>query len=155
MLRFVKVGKLTKVAKTVKRLLNAVEEAVEVIICRKDLPPNPRWREEGYPYENCWGIDELMSEAAKAGKDSLLYREARRIYWEAYWRLLGRYKRGRPFFETYIKEHGVLKPLRDRERWVLYNIVASAIAYGVVPPEALEYTYRIYRELFGPLTARS
>ena len=41
-----------------------------------------------------------------------------------------------------------LTPVRDRE-FVLKNILASAFANDIVPPEAKVYTYRIYRELFG------
>lgn len=118
------------------------------MICREDLPRNPHWRREGYPAPFCWDIDEFFEEAAKAGPGSRLYSEARRIYWEAYWRRLGRYKRGRPFFAVYVKEKERLKRLRDRERWVENLIIASATAHGIVPREALLWVPRIYKVLF-------
>ena len=70
----------------------------------------------------------------------------------SYWRLLGRYRRGRPFFSVYEIVDSELKPVRDRQRWVLENIVASAMAHDIVPPEAKAYIYRVYRRLYGPLT---
>jgi len=144
---------LKKMKRLVHQAVEAVGRVVRIVICRGDLPENPRWREQNYPYANCWGIDELFAEAAKAGPDSLLYREARRIWWEAYWRLLGRYRGARPFFEVYEVEDGRIEPVEDRERWVLFNIISSGFAHGIVPREALQYTYRIYRKLYGPLTA--
>jgi len=121
---------------------------MKLVICRKDLPENPSWREEGYPYSSCWDIDEFFSTAAKQGRSSKLYSEARRIFWESYWRSLDRYKGKRPFFEAYLMKDKTLTPVRDRE-FVLKNILASAFANDIVPPEAKVYTYRIYRELFG------
>jgi len=138
---------LHQVAKTVER-------AIKLVICRRDLPVNPRWIEQNYPDPNCWEIDEFFAAAARAGPGSSLYSEARRIFWEAYWRLLGKYKRGRPFFDTYIIRDGEIERLIDREKWVLQNIVVAAMTYGLVPEYAKRYTYRIYRELYGPLTAR-
>ncbi|MHC1627550.1 MAG: hypothetical protein ACXQTI_01800 [Candidatus Nezhaarchaeales archaeon] len=132
----------------------AVERAVRLVICRKDLPENPRWLEQGYPDPNCWEIDEFFAAAARAGPGSSLYSEARRIFWEAYWRLLGRYRRGRPFFETYVIRDGEIERLTGRERWVLQNIIVAAMTHGIVPEEAKEYTYRVYREIYGPLVAR-
>ena len=132
-------------------LLHQVYRAIKLVICRSDLPENPRWREQGYPYENCWDIDEFFEAARRAGRDSSLYREARRIYWEAMWRLWGRYKRGRPFFEVYEVADTTLKPVHDRQKWVLENIVASAMAHDIVPPEAKAYTYKVYRKIYGPL----
>jgi len=137
-----------------KRLLHQVYRAVKLVICRSDLPVNPRWREQNYPYENCWEIDEFFEAARKAGPGSTLYAEARRIFWESMWRLWGRYKRGRPFFEVYEVVDTTLRPVKDRERWVLENIIVSAMAHDIVPPEAKAYTYRVYRELYGPLIAR-
>jgi len=138
-----------------KRLLHqavdVVERAIRLVICRRDLPVNPRWFEEGYPGPNCWEIDEFFAAAARAGPGSSLYREARRIYWEAYWRLLGRYRRGRPFFETYMIRDHEMERLVDRERWVLQNIIVAAMTHGIVPEEAKVYTYRVYREIYGPL----
>lgn len=137
-----------------KTLLNQVYRAIKLVICRTDLPENPRWREQNYPYENCWEIDEFMSEAARAGKDSYLYREARRIFWEAYWRLLGKYRGGRPFFSVYEVVDGELRPVIDRQKWVLENIIVAAMTHGIVPSEAKAYTYRVYRKIYGPLVAR-
>jgi len=137
-----------------KAFLHQVYRAIKLVICRTDLPENPRWREQHYPYENCWEIDEFFEAARKAGPGSSLYAEARRIFWEAYWRLLGRYRRGRPFFSVYEIVDGELRPVRDRQRWVLENIVVAAMAHDIVPPEAKAYTYRVYRRIYGPLAAR-
>jgi len=134
-----------------KALLHQAYRAIKLVICRPDLPENPRWREQHYPYENCWDIDEFFEAARKAGLGSSLYAEARRIYWEAMWRLWGRYRRGRPFFEVYEVVDATPRPVRDRQRWVLENIVASAMAHDIVPPEAKAYTYRIYRRIYGLL----
>jgi len=132
------------------RFLHQAYRAIKLVICREDLPVNPRWREQGYPYEFCWDIDELFGAAREAGPGSHLWEEARRIYWEAMWRLWDRYKRGRPFFETYEITDATLRPVHNRE-WVLRNIVVSAMAHDIVPPEAKAQTYKIYREMFGPL----
>jgi len=140
--------------KRVKRFVCRVYTAVRLVICRRDLPRNPRWREQGYPYPNCWEIDEFFGEAARAGRGSTLYMEARRVFWEAYWRLLGRYRGGKPFFEVYIGEDTSLRRLEDREDWVLKNIIVSAITHGIVPEEARMYTYKVYREIYGPLTGQ-
>ena len=134
-----------------KSLLHQVFRGVKLVICRADLPENPRWREQHYPYENCWDIDEFFEAARRAGPGSRLYAEARRIYWEAMWRLWGRYKRGRPFFEVYEVADTTPRPVKGRQRWVLENIVVAAMAHGIVPPEARTYTYKVYRKLFGPL----
>ena len=117
----------------------------KLIICREDLPKNPNWRLEGYPMESCWDVDEFMA------SPDVPYEEKRRIYWEAYWRLLGRYRRGRPFFETYMIRDHEMERLVDRERWVLQNIIVAAMTHGIVPEEAKVYTYRVYREIYGPL----
>ncbi len=114
---------------------------VKLVICRSDLPTNPRWREEGYPFQTCWDVDEFFESPL------VPFEEKRRIFWEAYWRLMGRYRRGRPFFKSYIIKDTVPLPV-DRQRWVLENIVTSAIAHGIVPREALEYTYKVYKPLF-------
>ena len=57
-----------------------MSDRLKIVVCREDLPVNPRWRSQGYPYENCWDIDEFFSEAARRG--GRLLEEARRIYWE-------------------------------------------------------------------------
>ena len=132
-------------------MLHQVYRKLKLVICREDLPENPRWREQNYPYENCWDIDEFFEAARKAGRDSELYAEARRIFWESYWRLLGRYRRGKPFFEVYEVVDTTLKPVHDRQKWVLENIIVSAMAHDIVPPEAKAYTYRVYRKIYGPL----
>jgi len=137
-----------------KSLLHQVARAIKLVICRTDLPENPRWREQNYPYANCWDIDEFFEAARRAGPGSTLYAEARRIFWESMWRLWGRYRRGRPFFEVYEVVDGELRRVVDREKWVLQNIIVAAMAHDIVPPEAKEYTYRVYRELYGPLVAR-
>ncbi len=119
---------------------------MKVIICRRDLPRNPNWKIQGYPYESCWDIDEFFS-----SKD-VPYEEKRRIWFECYWRLRGMYKKGRPFFDVYILEHGELKPLPpEKHNWVCADIIVAGFAYDVVPPEAREQPLRLYRELFGRL----
>jgi len=129
-----------------------VREGIKLVICREDLPKNPRWVEQGYPYASCWDIDEFFSSATKAGPNTTLYSEARRIFWEAYWRLLGRYKRGRPFFEVYEIRKGEMRPIVEKEEWVLRNIILAAFSHDLVPPEAKRQTYKLYRELFGSPT---
>ena len=136
-----------------KRLLGQVAR-VKLVICREDLPENPEWWEQGYPYANCWDVDELFEAAKEAGRESGLYAEARRIFWEAYWRLLGRYRRERPFFEVFEVADATPRPVHGRERWVLQNIVVSAMAHDIVPEEAKAYTYKVYREIYGHLVAR-
>jgi len=128
---------------------------VKIVICRPDLPSNPSWLVEGYPGEACWDIDELMRRAREAGEGSELWREARRIFWECMWRLWGRYKRGRPFFEVYEIADGKVERIPEEKwRWVCMNVVTAAMAHDLVPPEAKARTYRIYRRLFGPLVRR-
>jgi len=119
----------------------------KLVICREDLPENPGWRLEGYPASSCWDVDELMS------SPGVPYGEKRRIFFEAYWRLLGRYRRGRPFFDTYLVNQRVERVEPERWRWVCGSIVASAMAHDVVPPEAKESPERLYRWLFGPPTS--
>jgi len=138
----------------IRRFVSQVMEGIKLVICRKDLPENPRWQIQGYPYANCWEIDELFSEAVRVGRDSELYREARRIWWEAYWRLLGKYKGRNPFFEVYEVAPATVRRVEDREDWILKNILASGFAHGIVPPEAREYMYKIYREIYGQPVAR-
>jgi len=130
--------------------VHQVVKAVKLVICRSDLPLNPRWREQNYPRPDCWDIDEFFEEAMRSGTASAMYAEARRVFWEAYWRRLGRYKRGKPFFDAYEVTDSSVVPVRDRQRWILDNIVSSAVAHGVVPSEALRYTYRVYREVLPP-----
>jgi len=146
--------KFVKLKLFLHQATRAVERALKIVICRKDLPENPRWLEQGYPGPNCWDIDEFFAEARRAGTDSILFAEARRIFWEAYWRLLGRYRRGRPFFETYIIRDHELVRLVDRERWVLQNIIVAAMTHDIVPEEAKRQTIKLYREIYGPLVAR-
>jgi len=55
---------------------------IRLVICREDLPENPRWREYKYPEARCWDVYELFLEAKKRGKESLLWQDARRIWWE-------------------------------------------------------------------------
>lgn len=86
-----------------------------------------------------------------SGEGSQLWSEARRVFWEAYWRLLGRYRRGRPFFEVYEVTDGGARVLEDREKWILENIVVSAIANGIVPSQ---FSYKLYRRIYGPLVSR-
>ena len=148
-MRFVR--RVKDFVKTASKFIGEALREIKLVICRTDLPRNPRWEEEGYPYENCWDIDEFFEEAVKAGEGSPLWAEARRIWWESYWRLLGKYRRGRPFFSVYEVVDGELRPVRDRQRWVLENIITAGIAHGIVPRWVREYTPRVYRVLYGPL----
>jgi len=83
--------------------------------------------------------------------DLVPYEEKRRIFWECYWRLLGRYRRERPFFDTYLVDRRIERVEPRRWRWVCENIIVSAMEHDVVPPEAKEATERLYRRLFGRL----
>jgi len=117
----------------------------KLIICREDLPKNPNWRLEGYPMESCWDVDEFMA------SPDVPYEEKRRIYWEAYWRLLGRYRRARPFFDVYLMDGRLERVSPEKWRWVSYNIIVSAMAHDVVPPWAKESAVRLYKRMFGRL----
>jgi len=117
----------------------------KLVICREDLPVNPNWRLQNYPMHSCWDVDEFMA------SDLVPYSEKRRIFWECYWRRLGHYKRGRPFFDTYLLDGKVEKVEPERWRWVCDNVIISAMAHDVVPPEAKESTERLYRQIFGRL----
>jgi len=118
----------------------------KLVICREDLPKNPRWRAENYPMHSCWDVDEFMA------SDLVPYEEKRRIFWECYWRMLGRYRRRRPFFDVYLVEDGRTKRVEpERWRWVCGNIIVAAMEHDVVPPWAKETTEKLYRRLFGPL----
>ncbi|MEM1697428.1 MAG: hypothetical protein QW794_00460 [Thermosphaera sp.] len=118
---------------------------IRLIICRQDLPKNELWREKGYPYENCWEPDELM---IAGEKNPGLLPEARRIYWECYWRLLGRYKGARPFFDTYMQYDSNLAKWGGDEAQVCRFVVASAMATQVVPEQAKRATFKLYKRLF-------
>jgi len=118
-----------------------------LVICREDLPVNPNWRLENYPMHSCWDIDEFMA------SDLVPYSEKRRIYWECYWRLLGRYRRKRPFFDTYLVNRKIEKVDPRRWKWVCENVIVSAMEHDVVPPEAKEATARLYKRIFGRLVS--
>lgn len=119
------------------------------VICREDLPENPKWREYGYPDPHCWDIDELFLEAAKSGECSPLWHDARRIYWEAIHRAWGTYRRGRPFFDVYWCD------VRKKVCWrdtspslvpsVIAEIISAAMTFGIGRPGA-----GVLREFFGP-----
>lgn len=118
---------------------------VRLVICRDDLPSNPNWKRENYPMHSCWDIGEFMS------SELVPYEEKRRIFWECYWRLRGRYKRERPFFDVYLIDEEIVEVDPEKWRWVCGNIIVSAMEHDVVPPEAKESTYRIYGRIFGRL----
>ena len=127
---------------------------IRLVICRDDLPRNPRWRDLGYPDDTCWDPIELMAEAARQGEDSPLFREARRIYWEAMHRLWSTYRRGRPFFKSYWCDVGrrectELAATPSNQRLVLMEIVSAAMRYGVGRPGA-----GVLREYLGRPVAR-
>ncbi len=127
---------------------------IRLVLCREDLPENPRWRELGYPDDNCWDPIELMSEAAERGKESPLFREARRIYWEALHRLWRTYKRGRPFFRMYwcdVRKHECVEMPQSpaNQRLVLMEIVSAAMRYGVGVPGVKIYERYLGRPIAG------
>lgn len=124
-----------------------------LVICRSDLPENPYWREEAYPGPTCWDPIELMYYASRAGEYSPLYENARRIYWEMYWRGMGRYHHRHPFPEVYFCKVGVgcirgLPGLGTEENptvqhIVMDDIIVSAFTFGIAKPG-----YGLYREIF-------
>ena len=124
---------------------------VRLVICREDLPKNPRWKEWKYPDDNCWDVYELFMEASKAGKDSELWQEARRIWWESYWRAVSRYRRGRPFFRVYKCDvrKGVCTELpltEDLKRKVMMEINIAGFESGVTPRGAKVFPWRPYKK---------
>jgi len=116
---------------------------MKLVVCRADLPENPRAGEEGYPGRNCWDVDELMS------SPDVPLGEKRRVMWECLWRAWGRYRRGKPFFETYLLDGAAERVPEERWMWACGNIVTSAMAHGVVPEEAKAQAQKTYREIFG------
>jgi len=119
----------------------------KLVICREDLPPNPKARAQGYPHSRCWEPFELFEEASRMGKDSELWREARRIWWECYWRAMGRYKGRHPFFFTYMCDTDRKVCWREfvDPRIVMGSINIAGHETGVVP----RVYARLYEELFG------
>jgi hypothetical protein len=117
----------------------------DLVVCRPDLPENPGWLSENLPHKYCWRITRLFEEAEKSGRDTPLWSEARRIWWEAYWRLLGRYKGEKPLFETYEVVGATVKPYAGSPEFVLRNIVLEGLK--LIPPEIREYTFKPYREI--------
>ena len=118
---------------------------IDIAICRADLLENPRWREEGLPNPRCWLVSRLFEEAYRSGECTPVYHEARRVWWEAYWRRMGRYRGRHPFFESYIVKDCRLVSVTDQE-FVLNNIIVEG--FRLVPEEAKAYTAKLYRELF-------
>ena len=123
---------------------------VRLVICREDLPENPKWREYGYPESRCWGTYELFFEAKKRGKDTLLWSTARRVWWESYWRSVSRYRRGRPFFRVYECDVrvGVCRELpatEDVRRRVMMELNIAGFKSGVTPRGARVYPWRPYK----------
>jgi hypothetical protein len=130
-----------------RKFISKINNEIKIVICREDLPRNSFWKEKNYAYENCWEIDEFFSKARELGRESDFFKEARRIFWEALWRLWKRYKGKRRFFDTYEIVDTQVSPIVDREDWILRNIVVSAMEHDIVPPEAKEATFKVYREL--------
>jgi len=125
-------------ARTLRLLPSLEEPLVKLVICREDLPENPRWRRYGYPAKTCWDIDELVQEAVKHGPGSVLWEEARRLWWEFYHRYHGEYKRGRPLPEVYICAETCVRidDIFDRKTLIklLYNYFRVAgYTYGLIP----------------------
>ncbi|MEM3943474.1 MAG: hypothetical protein QXJ59_05280 [Thermofilaceae archaeon] len=108
---------------------------MRIVICRGDLPPNEGWKAKGYPRENCWEPEELVEAGAK---NQRILPEARRVFWECYWRLLGRYKGGRPFFEVYILDGG--PPLTLTKDQVCRFVVAAGMSSSALVPEDVKRT---------------
>jgi hypothetical protein len=120
-------------------------DTLDIAICRSDLLENPRWREEGLPNPHCWLVSRLFEDAYMSGECTPIYHEARRVWWEAYWRKMDRYKAGKPFFESYMVSDGKLERIKDSE-FVLNNIIVEG--FRLVPEEAKAYTVKLYKELF-------
>jgi len=120
-------------------------DTLDIAICRSDLLENPRWREEGLPNPHCWLVSRLFEDAYMSGECTPIYHEARRVWWEAYWRKMDRYKAGKPFFESYMVSDGKLERIKDSE-FVLNNIIVEG--FRLVPEEANAYTVKLYKELF-------
>jgi hypothetical protein len=120
-------------------------DTLDIAICRSDLLENPRWRDEGLPNPHCWLVSRLFEDAYMSGECTPVYHEARRIWWEAYWRKMDRYKAGRPFFESYMVSGGKLEHIKDSE-FVLNNIIVEG--FRLVPEEAKTYTVKLYKELW-------
>ena len=124
---------------------------IRLVICREDLPENPRWREYKYPEARCWDVYELFLEAKKKGKESLIWQDARRVWWEQYWRAVSRYRRKRPFWRVYEcdVEKGVCRELpltEDVKRRVMMEINIAGFETGVVPRGARVYPWRPYKK---------
>jgi len=111
---------------------------LRLVICREDLPPNPRWREWGYPGERCWDVAELMLEGAKQGECMPLWHDARRIAWEMLHRAWSTYRRGRPFPDIYwcdIRTKTCIALNKEDpmvQRRVMMEIVATAFEFGIL-----------------------
>ncbi|RLI87853.1 MAG: hypothetical protein DRP01_00540 [Archaeoglobales archaeon] len=103
-----------------------------IIICREDLPFNPDAIKKKYPHSRCWEIEEFF---VKAKEDPELYKEARRVFWESYWRRMGYYRGRHRFFDAY--EDGK-RLTRDEDKMrVLGEIIISAWEHGIVPREVI------------------
>jgi len=127
-----------------------------LVICREDLPMNSSAEELHYPAPYCWDVAELMKRASEEGRDSPLWQEARRIYFEALHRSWGTYKRGRPFFDVYMcdVEKGICLRLNKEDpaiqRLVIMEIIASAFEFGIGVRGA-----GVFREFLGRPIART
>lgn len=118
-----------------------------LVICRRDLPENPRWREENYPDSHCWSVLELFT----TGENNVLIREtANRIKWECYWRLMRHYHHRHKFFDTYLWKDGeIVGEVASEESpqsikdWICKYIFGTAIATGYVPPEHIPSAYEL------------
>ncbi len=122
-----------------------------LVICREDLPYNPDWEREEYPGPHCWDPIELMEKARESGGE--LYREARRIWWEMYWRGMGRYRRGRPFPEVYFCLTGVgcvrgipgigTEESPEVKHIVMDDVMVAGYTFGIARPG-----HGVYRWVF-------
>ncbi|MGC8578137.1 MAG: hypothetical protein ACP5KW_09150 [Thermoproteota archaeon] len=122
-----------------------------LLICREDLPLNPRASLKNYPFPYCWDVYELAEEGTKAGKESKLYNEARRVFWECYWRLKGRYKEKKPFFRVYETNHFPVEVVggKQLEDYVCRNVIVASMETEIVPEEAKRQKEKVYKEIFG------
>jgi hypothetical protein len=124
---------------------------MSLLICREDLPRNPSASAKNYPFPYCWDVYELAYQASKQGKESKLYEEARRVFWECYWRLKGRYKEKKPFFRVYETNSYVTEVVggKQLEDYVCRNVIVASMETEVVPEEAKEQRTKLYKEIFG------
>ncbi len=105
-----------------------------LVICREDLPPDPYWNILGLPTPHCWDIDMFFELAPRLG--TYYAEQAKRIFWEFYWRRVGRYHHHHPFPRVYLcvsdERYCIPLPLTEKlRRFVTNYAVISGAMYHV------------------------